>query len=233
MPMAGKVDDLRKVNETREALARLAAEQATQAAIDAAKRRASVRNTQWYLAHAGGTEKQTLGEFDRWEIEYYYPRTWGQQRVPKRELTASARKSALVVTRPIKIGLWKGYFFVKIDLANGIWRDAFERAHVHGIVANSDGGRLLPAVIRSDVIERIRAQEVDGLIPPDAKLAELLFTAGETVTLKNGPFYEGSIQEDVAKPIGGLDESMKVKVLVSLLGRGVAVEMPIGDIEKS
>lgn len=219
------------VNETALALAMLAAEQATMTARHKASQRENVMNRQWYLAHGGGSEKRTIDEFERSDIEYYYPQTWGQQRVPKRELTPSARKNPMAVMRPIKIGLWRGYFFVLVDLASSIWREPFERADVHGIIANSEGGRLLPAPITQKGIDAIRSLEVNGVIPPSVKLRELLFKVDECVALK-GAFAEGVIAEDVEKPIGGLDESTKAKVMVRLLGRSFVVEVPIGDIEK-
>lgn len=217
----------------KEHLAQIAAN-ATLAARQEAEAREKIMDRRWYLAHAGGSESKTQEEFKRSGIEFYYPQTWGQQRVPKRELTSSARKNPMAVMRPVKIGLWKGYYFVRLDLGSRVWREPFERADVHGIVANSEGGRLLPAPVSDGIVKAIRAQEVNGAIPAIMKAREFIFVVGEAVHINGGAFaaHDGIMQEEVEKPIGGLDESVKAKLLVSLFGRMCVVEVPISDIEK-
>lgn len=215
-------------------LAQMAADAATLAARQTTEARGKIMDQRWYLAHAGGGEKQTQEEFRRSGIEYYYPQTWGQQRVPKRELTPSARKNPMAVMRPVKIGLWKGYYFVRLDLGSRLWREPFERADVHGIVANSEGGRLLPAPVGDGILGAIRDQEVNGAIPAIMRAKEFIFLIGEACRINSGVFstFDGIIQEEVEKPIGSLDESVKAKLLVSLFGRMCVVEVPICDIEK-
>lgn len=210
------------------------AAKATHAAQQEAAARGRIMDQRWYLAHAGGGEKQTQEEFKRSGIEYYYPQTWGQQRVPKRELLKSARKNFIPVMRPVKVGLWKGYYFVRLDLGSRLWREPFERANVHGIVANSEGGRLLPAPVGDVIVNAIRGQEVNGAIPAIMKAKELIFVVGEVCRIHSGAFasFDGIINEEVEKPIGALDESVKAKLLVSLFGRECVVEVPLSDIER-
>jgi len=212
-------------------MAELAAKHATAATRQREALKAKRGMPHWYLAHSGGPENRTIAEFKRSEVGFYYPQTWGQERVPKRELTAARRNS--VVVRPVEIPLWRRYFFVHIDLRSPDWRECFERASIYGIMANNEGGRLLPAPVSDNVVTAIKALEVDGVIPPNVRMGELLFAAGDEVRIKNGPFVGGTIMEDLEKPIGGLDESTKVKIgLYPILGRACVVEVPLGDIEK-
>lgn len=109
-----------------------------------------------------------------------------------------------------RLPLFPGYVFVYIV---DQWRALLSTYGVSGLLLSAGE----PAKVPADVVDNIKAREVDGVVV----LSKSRFYVGQQVQVKSGPLgYElGTIHE-------GQRDRDRVKVLLNLLGRScvVAVE---------
>jgi transcriptional antiterminator NusG len=81
-----------------------------------------------------------------------------------------------------------------------------------------------PMPISAREIEKIMQQMQEGIEKPRPKV---LYEVGETVRIKDGPFtdFNGTVEEVNY-------EKSKVRVSVTIFGRGTPVELEFGQVEK-
>lgn len=191
----------------------------------------------WHIVHvASGSETTTTQHLKRFNFQVYYPITRVLRRVARRSLSAKQRRSNEAIRKPRDEPLFKGYMFVRMNLHSGLWREVFGMRGVRGMVYNND----VPAEVPDEMIARMQAREVAGLIPGDTTIENVLgFTLGDQVIVNEGPFasFPGVVERlgGGYKPgmkIEKLDESMRCRILVSIFGRETPIDLEIGQFTK-
>lgn len=213
------------------ALGQVAAEDATKRAQRAAQQRAGA-DPKWYVAHAGGSDKRAEDTFKRGGIEYYYPQVAHYRPIPKRRLPLRARNALLRPTERVYRPLFPRWFFVRFDIRMDGWHEIFELAGMHGIIA-SDGSQMAAAPVADIIVMALQQREKDGAIDGSTEAQSFWFEIGEAVRVVNGPFagFPSIVQAIPQGPIEALDESARMKLLVSIFGRETLVELPIRDVD--
>lgn len=226
-----------KTNDLREAFGDVGAEQAIRAAamLDVRDRERQALRVfdaeRWYVGHGSG-DARAIERLKEAGLEYYYPLTREFRPTPKKRLTQSKR-NGLPVMKEILRPLFKNYFFVRFDLRDGIWRETFELAGISGLIANERSGALMPAPIADATILEIKAREVDGAIPGNARARKIIpFAVGDAVRIEDGALegHNGTVDWVPDQLVEELDDHVKLKVLVSLFGRATVVELPVTSI---
>jgi transcription termination/antitermination protein NusG len=114
-----------------------------------------------------------------------------------------------------------GYILVNMELNDETWHIVRATPKVTGFV----GGATQPAPISEEEVREITDQMAEGAIRPKPKV---LFEAGESVKVIDGPFqdFNGVVEE--VKPDKG-----KLRVLISIFGRATPVELDFVQVEKN
>jgi transcriptional antiterminator NusG len=114
-----------------------------------------------------------------------------------------------------------GYILVNMELNDETWHIVRATPKVTGFV----GGATQPAPISEDEVREITDQMAEGAARPKPKV---LFEAGESVKVIDGPFqdFNGTVEE--VKPDKG-----KLRVLISIFGRATPVELDFVQVEKN
>lgn len=113
-----------------------------------------------------------------------------------------------------------GYILVNIDLLGDFIKGFIKSTpRVTGFVGGTDDP---PAISESEVREITQQMEEGGVKP------KVLFEAGESVKVIDGPFqdFNGTVEE--VKPDKG-----KLRVLISIFGRATPVELDFIQVEKA
>jgi transcriptional antiterminator NusG len=114
-----------------------------------------------------------------------------------------------------------GYILVNMELNDETWHIVRATPKVTGFV----GGATQPPPISEDEVREITDQMAEGAVRPKPKV---LFEAGESVKVVDGPFqdFNGVVEE--VKPDKG-----KLRVLISIFGRATPVELDFVQVEKN
>lgn len=214
------------------------ADQGAREATERASRRAALREgaggePHWYVAHSGSGRDERAIEILRQEnVEHYYPQVREITYKPRDRMSAKQRRSGIPVKEVRERPLFPRYFFLLLDLRAGWWRAALERAGLRGLIC--DGSETLPCSVLAREIASIRAREINGVVPETVSVRQILYRVGEQVRINEGPFagFNATVEKLLEEPLAGLDESARIKLLVSLFGRASVVELPLCDIEK-
>lgn len=128
--------------------------------------------------------------------------------------TIKAGKQKITETK-----LYPGYVFVEMKLEDDgrIPQDVFFLIKETTGVGDFVGTAGRPTPLKSHEIEKML---VDSRKPDDEPTVKLVFSKGEHVTIKEGPFqgYEGTVDEV-------LPEKGQVRVLVTIFGRQAPIEI--------
>lgn len=126
-----------------------------------------------------------------------------------------ARKTE-IVTRPA----FRGYVFVRLDLADPRWRTIREvgrKPWKHGPVSRLMGARPeAPTPLPAGAVQRLISAGFDRPITDD--IAPALLPTGAAVSIAEGPFTDH-------RGVCLWDSGVRVRVLLALLGRSVSVEL--------
>lgn len=160
----------------------------------------------WYVVHTHPREEQGAAEqLARQDFSVYLPQ-YAKRRSHARRVET--------VTAP----LFPRYLFVQFDSADAHWRVIRSTRGVIDLVRNG----IDPVPLPSGVIDDIRDRE-----GPDGRVIlgkHLKLNRGDAIRIDRGPFAAHlAIFE-------GMRDSERVIALLSLLGREVAVELPIGAV---
>jgi transcriptional antiterminator NusG len=197
--------------------------------------RSQLRGLRWHVVHiANPSDDDVTQALKNAGYENYYPKTIEMRALARRHMSAAQRKSTVKVMKRVEMPLFKAYRFVRYDVMDGRWHDLFELVGIRGVLCIEGTARPQPAPVMDEAIAALRATEINGLIPGKVTVRELAYRIGEEVRINNGPFiyFNGVVQDVPAKPLDELDGSERLKLLVSLFGTVVPVELEIGDIEK-
>lgn len=113
-----------------------------------------------------------------------------------------------------------GYILVEMELNDKTWYTIKNLPGVMGFV----GTKTRPVPLAADEVKDILEQTKEGKEKPVPKT---LFSAGEAVRIKEGPFknFTGNVED------ANLEKG-KIKVMISIFGRPTPVELEAWQIEK-
>ena len=175
-------------------------------------------NKRWYVVHAySGMEKaveRNLRErIDRSEMQSKF----GRILVPMEEVVELKNGKKSVTERRF----FPGYVLVEMKMADDTWHLVKHTSKVTGFVG---GAKNRPSPISEAEVLKIVHQMQEGIEKPRPKVQ---WEVGELVRIKDGPFtdFNGAV-EDV-----NYDKS-KVRVSVTIFGRGTPVELDFAQVEK-
>lgn len=203
-------------------------------------RRARDAKQRWRLMQVADRLYQSdVRLLERLQIQIYQPLIRNIEFVPRNKLSHSQRHSVLRPTREKLEPFFPGYIFLSFEEDDQRWREVFKMVRISGLVCA--GGRAVEVPI--ELIEGLRAQEVDGAVPDETELEVLLsFLPGDKVFIVDGPFAgfpaEVEVSTDVEVKKGSdltldqLDESFRVGLLIDILGRRTRVDLPVAQIER-
>lgn len=203
------------------------------------RRQAKDQKKRWRLMQVPDRlYKRDVDLLEKLQVEIYQPLVRSIVFVPRSRLSHSQRRNALRPTREKVEPFFPGYIFLTFPEDDDRWREVFRMVRITGLVCA--GGR--PVEVKTELIESIRAREIDGAVPSSDKLAQFAFEIGETVRIADGPFTGFSaVVEDIAGlpkaklgdlTLDQLDESVRVGLLMSLFGRSSRINLPAAQIEK-
>jgi len=182
------------------------------------------KGPRWHLVQViGGQRDKKAVEWLRLRgYEPYYPqiRTW--RRPPLRFLAPSQRRTGRVMREKLE-AMFLHYVFARFDPMRGGWRDILWAVGVAGIACEQ--GRPVP--IADDLIERLKAAEVDGAIPGDTPASEV-FRLGQLVEVAEGPLapFRGEIEKiRCGTSIANLDTGARITVALEIFGRLTPTEL--------
>ena len=114
-----------------------------------------------------------------------------------------------------------GYILVNMELSDETWHIIKATPKVTGFVGDATN----PAPISESEVADITNQMAEGAARPKPKV---LFEAGESIKVIDGPFqdFNGTVEE--VKPDKG-----KLRVLISIFGRATPVELDFVQVEKA
>ena len=172
----------------------------------------------WYVVHAysGYEKKVALALKERIEL-HGMEEHFGSVLVPTEEVVeiraGQKRKS--------ERKFFPGYVLVQMELCDAAWHLVKETPRVMGFI----GGKAdKPAPITDKEAELILQRVDDSVDKPKPKT---LFEPGEMVRVIDGPFNDfNGVVEEVNY------EKSKLRVSVTIFGRGTPVELEFGQVEK-
>ena len=114
-----------------------------------------------------------------------------------------------------------GYILVQMELNDETWHVVKETPKVTGFV----GGSTSPTPVTDAEVKAITQQMEEGAVKPKPRV---LFSAGESVKVADGPFadFNGVVEE--VRP-----EKGKLRVLISIFGRATPVELDFVQVERN
>lgn len=198
-------------------------------------RRPVLTGQQWYILHSvNRSDARVHGCLRNAGYETYYPQQRVMKRVPQRMLSKKQRASRIPLFETILRPLLPSYHFVLMDLTHDRWRDLFDLIGLFGVLCEPDAPEPMPYPLQPIVVAKLRATEVDGAIPGPTDARTLVLEIGEQVRISGGIWAgHNAVVDQIPKgQLQALDESQKVKLLVSLFGRATPCEILVSDIEK-
>ena len=186
-----------------------------QLAPDAA---ASAPGLRWYVVHAySGMEKAVERNLKERIERSGMQAKFGRILVPTEEVVELKGGKKAVTQRRF----FPGYVLVEMLLDDDTWHLVKHTSKVTGFVG---GARNRPAPISEAEVMKIVNQMQEGIDKPKPKVE---WQVGELVRVKEGPFtdFNGAVEEVNY-------EKSKVKVSVTIFGRGTGVELDFSQVEK-
>lgn len=161
----------------------------------------------WYVVQTQPhAEEKATFHLRRQGYDVYAPRYRRKRRHARREE---------IVTR----ALFPNYLFVALDLQGEPWRSVNSTVGVIGLVCAG----ALPLPLDEHIVESMRAREDDeGFI----QIAPQSFRIGESVRVTHGAFA------DCVGIFHCVDDTVRVTLLLSLMGRPVKVRVNVEDLAR-
>jgi transcription termination/antitermination protein NusG len=189
----------------------------------------------WYAVRCvGAPDKRVIECAERVGWKVYMPHCMELRTVPLRRLPPSQRKSGVPVKRPVPVPLFPRYPFLRFDLRDAMRHEVFQLLGVQGVICDGSSNHLQPAPMADEIIQAFMDIENGGNIPLGTTVQQLAFQIGEQVRISGGTFlgFNAIVDEVPNVALDKLDAAARIKVLISLFGRQVPVELSLADLEK-
>jgi transcriptional antiterminator NusG len=174
---------------------------------------------QWYVVHAySGFEKSVMRALKERIERTGMQDSFGEILVPVEEVVEMKGGQKKTTERKF----FPGYVLVQMEMNDDSWHLVKSTPKVTGFVG---GTANKPAPISEREVEAILQQMQEGVEKPRPKV---LFESGELVRVIDGPFNEfnGTVEEVNY-------EKSKLRVSVTIFGRGTPVELDFSQVEKA
>ena len=175
-------------------------------------------NMRWYVIHAySGMEKSVKKGLEERSARSGMSEKFGRILVPSEEVIEMKSGSRSVSERRF----FPGYVLIEMEMTDESWHLVKNTPKVTGFVG---GVRNRPSPISTAEVQKIMDQMQAGVDKPKPKT---LFEIGEMVRVKEGPFadFNGNVEEVNY-------EKSRLRVSVTIFGRGTPVELEFGQVEK-
>jgi len=174
---------------------------------------------QWYVVHAySGFEKSVQRALKERIERSGVQDSFGEILVPVEEVVEMKGGQKKTTERKF----FPGYVLVQMEMNDETWHLVKSTPKVTGFVG---GTANKPAPISEREVQAILQQMQEGVEKPKPKIT---FEVGELVRVVDGPFNEfnGSVDEVNY-------EKSKLRVSVTIFGRGTPVELDFSQVEKA
>jgi transcription antitermination factor NusG len=154
--MLAKLSDDLHIRELEAEMTHRARQQQWSRETEAAKR--------WHAVHCVRESDEHVRLWlgpKHFNFETYYPMVRELRPVPMRKLSQKERRLPFKVMRATLVPFFPRYIFVRFDVGNALWRDAFNFAGVGGMLCHGN----MPAPLDDWVIEQLMARQIDGAVP--------------------------------------------------------------------
>jgi len=178
----------------------------------------AAENMRWYVIHAySGMEKSVKKGLEERIARSDMTDKFGRIMVPSEEVIEVKSGTKTVTERRF----FPGYVLIEMEMTDESWHLVKNTPKVTGFVG---GIRNRPSPISTAEVQKIMDQMQAGVDKPKPKT---LFEIGEMVRVKEGPFtdFNGNVEEVNY-------EKSKLRVSVTIFGRGTPVELEFGQVEK-
>jgi transcriptional antiterminator NusG len=171
----------------------------------------------WYIVHtySGHENKARLTLLERVRnaslTEFF-----GEVLVPTESVMEMVKGQRRTTTRKF----FPGYMFVQMVMDDRTFHLVKNTPKITGFL-----GGTKPTPVPAREITGVQSSMTEGKAKPKAKV---VFEAGDTVRVVDGPFANFSATVEEVKP-----DKQKVKVLVSIFGRATPVELDFTQVEKA
>jgi transcription termination/antitermination protein NusG len=175
------------------------------------------RQKKWYVVHtySGHENRARLSLLDRIR-SHGMQEEFGEILIPTENVLEVRQGQRRTSTRKF----YPGYLFVQMDLNEKTFHLVKNTPKITGFLGGTN-----PTPVKETEIAAINSAMTEGQIKPKPRVH---FEEGDAVRVIDGPFANFSGQVEEVKP-----EKQKVRVLVSIFGRAVPVELDFGQVEKS
>jgi transcriptional antiterminator NusG len=178
----------------------------------------AAENMRWYVIHAySGMEKSVKKGLEERIGRSDMTDKFGRIMVPSEEVIEVKSGTKTVTERRF----FPGYVLIEMEMTDESWHLVKNTPKVTGFVG---GIRNRPSPISTAEVQKIMDQMQAGVDKPKPKT---LFEIGEMVRVKEGPFtdFNGNVEEVNY-------EKSRLRVSVTIFGRGTPVELEFGQVEK-
>jgi transcriptional antiterminator NusG len=178
-----------------------------------------IMTKRWYVVHAySGFEKSVQRALVERITRACMQEKFGQILVPVEEVVEMKAGQKHTTERKF----FPGYVLVEMDMDDDSWHLVKSTPKVTGFVG---GTATKPTPISEKEVEKIMQQMQEGVEKPRPKV---LFESGELVRIKEGPFtdFNGTVEEVNY-------EKSRLRVSVTIFGRGTPVELEFAQVEKA
>ena len=172
----------------------------------------------WYVVHAySGMEKAVERNIVERINRAGMQSKFGRFLVPTEEVVEIKNGQKKTTERRF----FPGYVLVEMEMTDETWHLVKNTNKVTGFIG---GGKNRPSPISEAEVQKIVSQMQTGTEKPRHKVE---FEVGEFVRVKDGPFtdFNGNVEEVNY-------EKSRLRVSVTIFGRGTPVELEFGQVEK-
>ena len=184
------------------------------------ERNAAMAEAKWYIVHAYSNFEKKVASSIREQAERKgLLHLIEEIEVPTEEVVEVARGKKKTVERRF----FPGYVLVKAQLTDDVYHLVKDTPKVSGFLGAEGGKKPLP--VRQREVDRILGKAVD--VTAERPRPRITFEIGEQVQVNDGPFqgFEGAVEE--------IDEAAgRIKVTVSIFGRGTPVDLEFDQVAK-
>lgn len=169
---------------------------------------------QWFIVHIYSGQEDKVAHLIRERVNHYDMSKVEEIIIPTRKTSKLGKKGKVEVEKK----LFPGYIAIHMEPDEELFKLI---ARTPGVLSFGKRGRE-PQPISEEEKDRML-----GYIKPEAgKVAEVLFTKGESVKIIDGPFadFTGTIEELYP-------EKERIKLMVTVFGRQTPVEVSFFQVE--